>query len=471
MKKIISILIAMLSIIGISAFAEGENESHRIMYAVESELVYRDGKISNMYMRPFVYDGSSYIPVRNVVEGMGGTVNYDGTSNSVVCAYKDKSFEVSMTDSRIKVYDNSSFIKIRDMCNELDIKINWYGGLIVVSDEDIQLSDNEVAEYKDKLWYEGYEDKYLKEIHYTVNPYDVYSYDEMKQDIAELQKLYPQLISVFSIGQSAEGRDIPAFTFGKGDKKVILCGAMHAREYIATIFLMYMVDRYAYSYVKDEWADGYSVRKALESITFVVVPMMNPDGTNIVQNGFDAAADPEYVSSLPITEWGGSNRWESWKSNARGVDLNQNYPAKWEFDYEEPSSAHYGGPYENSEPETQAMVNLINQTDFEILASFHSQGQVIYWMDDICGGDLKEKFSPYITRICNETGFLKMPATSSTTSGNLTDYVRIYKRKMAMTIELCEYVGNYPYPEYDFDNVARPVYKIGALLADIANQL
>ena len=91
----------MLSIIGISAFAEGENESHRIMYAVESELVYRDGKISNMYMRPFVYDGSSYIPVRNVVEGMGGTVNYDGTSNSVVCAYKDKSFEVSMTDSRI----------------------------------------------------------------------------------------------------------------------------------------------------------------------------------------------------------------------------------------------------------------------------------------------------------------------------------------------------------------------------------
>ena len=40
-----------------------------------------------------------------------------------------------------------------------------------------------------------------------------------------------------------------------------------------------------------------------------------------------------------------------------------------------------------------------------------------------------------------------------------------------MTIELCEYVGKYPYPEYDFDNGRGPIDKIGVILADISREL
>lgn len=474
MKKFI--LIAAVLIFGTGIFAYAENsmeESHHIIYAVESELAIYDEFVYNMYSRPFIYDGSTYIPVRNTVESMGGGVTYNGETNSVVCTYNGKSFEVGMTDRRIKVYDDMSFIKIRDMCDALGIYITWYDGLIVVSNNNMTLSEQEIADCKDKLQYSGYKDKYLDEIYYAVNPYEVYSYETMRSDVAELQKMYPQLISSYSIGTSAEGRELTAFNFGRGERKIVLCGAMHAREYIATIFLMYMTDRYAYGYVHDEYIDGYSIRNALDEVTFIIVPMMNPDGTNIVQNGFSAALDPESVKSMPITESGGKNRWSSWKANARGVDLNRNYPLDWgETRYTRPSSAGYAGPYENSEPETQAMVTLIENTDFDILASFHSQGEVIYWMDTICGYDLVEKFSPYIDRICRETGYLKMPAASdSSPHGFLTDYVRCTKRKMAMTIELCEYVGNYPYPEYDFDNVRGAIDKIGLILADISKEL
>ena len=478
MKNFFKGLIFCIIFLGIglnTAFSDELNEknSHFSIYAVESELAFSGDMVYNMYVRPFVYDGSSYIPLRNAVESMGGAVSYDGNTNSVSCQYQEKNFEIGMIDSRIRVYDNTSFIKIRDLCNALGIDIAWYDGIIVISDNNMTLSEQEVAAYKDRLWYNGYEDKYLSEIHSVVYPYEVYSYDTMIEDIRELQKMYPQLISVYSIGKSAEGRDMTAFNLGKGDKKIILCGAMHAREYIATIFLMYMADRYAYGYVKDESIDGYSIRKALDEVTFVIVPMMNPDGTNIVQNGFNAAQNPEAVAAMPITEWGGNYDWSSWKANARGVDLNRNYPIDWgTTSKEQPSSAGYAGPYENSEPETQAMVRLIDETDFTILASFHSQGKVIYWMDTICGYGLLEKFSPYIDRICNETGYTKMPASSDDSPhGFLTDYVRCTKQKMAMTIELCEYVGDYPYPENDFDSVKGSIDKIGLILADISQSL
>lgn len=475
MKKLILCILTLL--IGCSAvvYAEGEeaeNQPHRIIYAAESELVLHDGDVYNMYMRPFIYMGSSYIPLRNAVEGMGGTVSYIGETNSVLCEYKGKSFEIGMNDSGIRVYDDTSFIKIRDVCEALGIYIGWNDGIISVSDEEMQLSDEDAAYYKEILGYTGHGDKYLSEIHYTVNPYDVYTYDEMQEDIYELAELYPQLISVYSLGKSAEGRDMTAFNLGNGEKKIIMCGGMHAREYIASIFLMYIADRYSYGYVMDEYLDGYSIREALDKATFIFIPMMNPDGTNIVQNGFEASLNPDAVAAMPITEWGGDHPWSSWKANARGVDLNKNYPINWGPTQSQPSSAGYSGPYENSEPETQVMVELVNNTDFEILASFHSQGQVIYWMDDICNQNLAPKFSPYINRICYETGFEKMPSTYSRgNSGFLTDYVRCTKEKMAMTIELCEYIGDYPYPEWDFNSVADPIDQIGLILSDIAQEL
>ena len=111
-----------------------------------------------------------------------------------------------------------------------------------------------------------------------VDPYKLYTYEQMLADLDALNTTYPQLISVSSIGKSVEGRDIPVFTLGTGKREILICASMHAREYIATNFVMYMVDRYCQSYVKNENYYGLSYRTLLDSVRFVIVPMLNPDG-------------------------------------------------------------------------------------------------------------------------------------------------------------------------------------------------
>ena len=61
-----------------------------------------------------------------------------------------------------------------------------------------------------------------------------------------------------------------AFDFGKGSTRIVLCGAMHAREYIASTFLMYLADTYALGYAADAQRDGYSFRELLDSVTFTM---------------------------------------------------------------------------------------------------------------------------------------------------------------------------------------------------------
>jgi g-D-glutamyl-meso-diaminopimelate peptidase len=243
---------------------------------------------------------------------------------------------------------------------------------------------------------------------------------------------------------------------------------MHAREYIATNFLMYLTDTYALNYVNDVSRDGYSFRNALDNVSFLIIPMVNPDGINLVQNGFDSTLDPEYVKSMYTNSYGS----RGWKATATGVDLNNNFDLLWTPKGSAPAYAGYGGPYAASEPETRAMQNVIDNTDFKAFVSFHTQGQVVYWMDPNCNQELVEKFKPLADRICEETGFTEMPSDGTYgSSGYMTDYVRYYKEKPAMTIEMCPYIGDYPYPESDFDSVAYPLRNIGLILADLSQVL
>ena len=427
----------------------------------------RNDEVINMWDRPFVYNETTFVPLRNVAENIGGTADYDNFSNTISASYNGKTYRISANDERVHIFDGVSFVPMRELCETLGLSVSWNNGIVTICEGDSSISDEAAAQYRTLLGYTGYKDEYFTPRR-VVNPYVTYSYEQMNADVNLLQKMYPDLISAYSIGKTTEGRDITAFTLGKGDRKIILCGAMHAREYVAAVFLMYMADNYALAYVNDGTSDGYSVRNALDSVQFIIVPMVNPDGINLVQNGYDSTQNPDYVRSLPTNDYS----YRGWKATVNGVDLNNNFDILWRPKGSGPSYAGYGGDYAASEPETRAMQDLINNTDFEIFASFHSQGQVIYWMDPNCNQDLVAKFSPYVDRICWETGFDKMPSDGEYGySGYMTDYVRYFKEKMALTIEMCPYIGDYPYPQSDFDAVAYPLRNIGLILADISGEL
>ncbi len=193
--------------------------------------------------------------------------------------------------------------------------------------------------------------------------------------VGYLRDFYPELISTEVIGSSVKGKDITLLKLGKGDKKACIVAGLHAKEDIAVVFTMRCIEEYAAAYYSKSGKFGsYNLRKMLDEYTLYIVPLLNPDGLDIV----NAGEMPLYTDTLSDVVR------EDYKSNANGVNLNRNFPFRWDqiiSSPAEPDESDYRGPSENSEPETQAIVKLVENNDFEWLFSMHCKGYFVYWAD------------------------------------------------------------------------------------------
>ena len=299
-----------------------------------------------------------------------------------------------------------------------------------------------------------------------VDPYQAYSYETMLADATELQTMYPELIRLASIGTSVEGRDLLLIEFGNGNRRIFLNGATHAREYITTSYLMTMIDQYAYAYANGGTYNGYDMKKILDGVTFAILPMVNPDGVNLVQNGLYSTQDPVAVAKIPIYRYDREG-YVSWKANINGVDLNRNYPRNWYVDrtVDAPSSSRFKGYSPLSEPESMAIMRYLNSNMSWAFISFHSQGEGLYgWNDpnEWYSGELNSM----VERIMEDSGFRKLSGTSDNNYGTFGDHVRNTFHKPTLTVELCKYVGSYPYPNEDFDRAFSPAKHISLIIAE-----
>ena len=302
-----------------------------------------------------------------------------------------------------------------------------------------------------------------------VDPYVLYTYEEMLADLAQLEERYPQLISVSSLGQSVEGRELTVFTLGTGKREILMCASMHAREYVGTNFVMYMTEQYCKGYVNEDSYYGLDYKKLLDQVRFVIVPMINPDGVVIAQNGIEGAENYDALINMPITDEKLSGYY-AWKANANGVDLNRNWPHNWtENDkVSSPASANYNGPYPCSEPETIAMKKLIDSTPFYMFCSFHTSGKCIYWNDNSNSYEMYAQHYPIVRRIARGIGYSMVGSENvSKFGGYMINYARAQTGKVCMTVELCPYFNSYPYPYYSsFSSTVNSVYPIGLLMAN-----
>ncbi|AIQ63506.1 peptidase M14 [Paenibacillus stellifer] len=203
---------------------------------------------------------------------------------------------------------------------------------------------------------------------------------ELEEDIDLLTVKYP-FIHRETIGSSVLGRPLNVLRLGTGSRHLHVNAALHANEWLTSPSLLSFLEQYAAAYAEGRNWQGHDVRRWHDEWTVWAVPMANPDGVELVQEG----AGHWHPRRLELEEWNGGRRsFRHWKANIRGVDLGDQFPAYWEEEQARrgrsgPSPRDYGGPAPLSEPEAAALAELCFRTPFEAAVSLHSQGQEIYW--------------------------------------------------------------------------------------------
>ena len=220
----------------------------------------------------------------------------------------------------------------------------------------------------------------------AVVPTDIsYSYDIMKSNINSLKRRYP-FLKVSTIGKSVSGKDIPVVVIGSGSKKVCYNASHHANEWITSVLLMKFIENFCRSYIDDGILAGQSTRKLFENSSIHIVPMVNPDGVDLVTGALSPDSQ-EYRNAENLSRGSGLPFPSGWKANIRGVDLNLNYPAEWdearrikfEQGFTKPGPRDYVGPSPFSEPESRAMGEYTRNNDFALTLAYHTQGEIIFW--------------------------------------------------------------------------------------------
>ncbi|MCB2359554.1 M14 family metallopeptidase [Clostridium estertheticum] len=211
-----------------------------------------------------------------------------------------------------------------------------------------------------------------------------YTYEIMKKDLEGLKARYP-FIEVESAGRSELGKELYYVKLGNGPNKVFYNGAHHAIEWITSVLLMKFIENFAKAYAMDQDIEGYNVRDIFRTSTIYVMPMVNPDGVDLVLNGLEKS-NPYYND---LIKWnnGSLDFSENWSANIRGVDLNHNYDAMWQesknaeasYGIYGPGPTRYSGTSPESESESKAVANFTRSNNFRLVIAYHTQGELIYW--------------------------------------------------------------------------------------------
>ncbi|MBQ7347125.1 MAG: peptidase [Clostridia bacterium] len=290
-----------------------------------------------------------------------------------------------------------------------------------------------------------------------------YSYTDMATDLQILANAYPTHLSYRSIGKSVAGRDIYLAVLGNPDapRQIVVSAGIHAREYMTPLLVMKQIE-YILAYRNDGACNGFSYASILEKYCFYIVPMSNPDGIMLSQEGLSSLSDTELCDKIfsiyyadfaaGITNAGNVNEYlKYWKANAAGTDLNRNFDALWE-EYDRifrPSCQNYKGPSAASEPETQALVTLTESlNNIQAVLCIHSQGEVLYWD---CGQNaaLSEATRAFTAMIAARNGYYIVDEQNNDAS--YSDWCALEKGLIAVTVETG--TGSCPLPIEQFETI------------------
>ena len=238
------------------------------------------------------------------------------------------------------------------------------------------------------------------------------------------------------VGESELGQAIPYMFVGqKNGNYMIVQGAMHAREHLTALVVVCL----AKQLIKNSQAflDG--------GIYFV--PMTNPDGVRLCQEGVDWIKNEDLKNNLLALN-GGKSDFSLWKANAKGVDLNVNFDAKWgqgEQNVFEPAPQNYVGSEPFSARETRALGEFTERIKPCVTLSYHLKGEEIYW-EFYQDSSRLLRDRQYAQSISKFTGY-KLVSTRGS-AGGYKDWCVDYLKIPSYTIEVGSDIYPHPFP-YD----------------------
>ena len=172
-----------------------------------------------------------------------------------------------------------------------------------------------------------------------------------------LDAVRPELTRIEPLGASVEGRPIRALrisTAAADAPAYVINGGQHAREWISVATTTCIADRLVRGY-----GTHPEITTLLDEMQVYVVPVVNPDGY-------------EY-------SWTHDRYWRKNRREDHGVDLNRNFPVAFgrKGSSDQPASPIYRGPHPFSEPESQALRDLLRRVPVALHIDYHSFSQLV----------------------------------------------------------------------------------------------
>lgn len=203
--------------------------------------------------------------------------------------------------------------------------------------------------------------------------------------IQGLAARYP-FLRTGSIGASVMGRQIPFIAIGTGATEIFYNGAHHANEWITALLLLRLCESYADAVAAGRNFYGQNAAAMAAQTTLYVVPMVNPDGVDLVTGALTGGSYYERAVAI-ANDYPQIPFPDGWKANISGVDPNLSYPAEWERareikfaqGYTTPAPRDYVGSAPLEAPESRAVYDFTRMRNFQLSISWHTQGEVIYW--------------------------------------------------------------------------------------------
>ena len=271
------------------------------------------------------------------------------------------------------------------------------------------------------------------------------------------------------LARTAFGRPIYAVTIGEGERRVLYSAAHHANEWLTATVLLKFIEDYCEALQNDTEIGGVSARQLYRDAAICLVPMVNPDGVDLVTGAIGAESE-QYRRAGELAEFYPNIPFPSgWKANLNGVDLNLQYPAGWlrarEIKFSQgftrPGPRDYVGRFPLSQIEPQALCDYTARIDPAIVIAWHSQGEVIYWQ---YGGIEVPGARGLAERFAAGSGYrLEDTPYHSSFAGYKDWFIQSYRRP-GFTIEVGS--GENPLPVSQFGDIYRaslPILLTGAM--------